>query len=612
VSKIELIQGADLSSSSPPGPPRLPFVLRVGVTGHRIDTLSAESIASLSGRIGSALKLVTDAALAVHARDPSRFTEDPPRFEFVSPLADGADQVAAEAALGLGYRLHAVLPFARKDYRGDLIGEDAQKRFDTLLGQSDSCLELPGDREDIFDAYVMVGRATIAHCDVLIAVWDGLKARGRGGTGEVVELAIARGTPVVHIPTDPAMPERLIWAAFDPVVDTQGPDPMAERTIDAIHLNQILTALLVPPDDPEELKFLERFENERPREIRARIEYPLLLAVARVKKFDRRRFVEATLAAEIAEEWTHFRSECFDRNEVTAPFDLLECAYSWSDRLATRFAQTYRSGHVFNFVLGGFAVCLGLSGFMAPGHVFALSIAEFVITLAIIGNTISGTRAEWHRRWLDYRQLAERLRPMRSLKLLGIAGPDPPGTATNPVPQRWIEWYAIAAWRALGTPSAKITAEGARKLATAVADHEILPQVEYNDRNARQMHQLDDRLDYVGTGLFFATLFVSIAQIIGYATSEGYVNTLGNWFQLISAGFPALGTAIFGIRYQGDFGGTANRSKSTSLRLESIAQELRKGPTLLRAADLTEQAGRVMLGDLDEWCLVHQRHDLSV
>jgi hypothetical protein len=33
---------------------------------------------------------------------------------------------------------------------------------------------------------------------------------------------------------------------------------------------------------------------------------------------------------------------------------------------------------------------------------------------------------------------------------------------------------------------------------------------------------------------------------------------------------------------------------------------------LFRAADLTEQAGRVMLGDLDEWRLLNQQRELSV
>ena len=70
----------------------------------------------------------------------------------------------------------------------------------TLMKRASCLLELPGHSERLLDAYVMTGRATVSHCDLLVAVWDGLPPRGRGGTGEVVQFAITRGTAVVHLP----------------------------------------------------------------------------------------------------------------------------------------------------------------------------------------------------------------------------------------------------------------------------------------------------------------------------------------------------------------------------------------------------------------------------
>jgi hypothetical protein len=105
---------------------------------------------------------------------------------------------------------------------------------------------------------------------------------------------------------------------------------------------------------------------------------------------------------------------------------------------------------------------------------------------------------------------------------------------------------------------------------------------------------------------------VSVATLIGYALNASFVNTYGNWFTLISAGFPALGTAVFGIRFQGDFGGDAVRSQATANTLRQLEQELCKDVSLSRAADLAEQGARIMLSDLDEWRLVNQQRDLSV
>ena len=56
---------------------------------------------------------------------PTASRADEPRFRFVSPLADGADQIAAEVALELGFSLHAVLPFERDDYRRDFADDGA-------------------------------------------------------------------------------------------------------------------------------------------------------------------------------------------------------------------------------------------------------------------------------------------------------------------------------------------------------------------------------------------------------------------------------------------------------------------------------------------------------
>ena len=609
---VSAITEPDNRETARGGPPRLPFVLSVGVTGHRTDALPPGSLPALRGRIRDILLLLADAGAALHNREQACFAPDPPRLRFVSPIADGADQIAAEVALELGWELQAILPFARSEYRSSLANSQARKGFDALLDRATCSLELPGEEEADIDAYVMTGRATVAHCDVLIAVWDGKPPRGRGGTGEVVQFAITRGTAIVHVPLDLDRPDRLLWSAFDPIVLTVADDATAERPVDRPNVDDLLSGLLMLPPDPYEHRFYQKFASERERRIRTRIEYPLLLAAAGVRKVGFRDIREKHAAQMIRDEWRRYREGCVAAHEIDAPIDLLEEAYSWADRLATHFAQSYRSGHIFNFVLGGIAVCMGLSTFLVPKHKFGEAAIEMLITLAIILNAIIATRNEWHRRWLDYRQLAERLRPMRSLKLLGIAAPDPPGTATNPVPRRWIDWYASGIWRGMGCPSGLIDRQRADRLATAIADHEVAPQVAYHQRNALLIAKLDERLGKMGLFLFATTLVGSVATLIGLGLGANFVNTYGNWFTLVAAGFPALATAIFGIRFQADFGGDAVRSLATSDTLRHIEGELRKDVTLSRAADLTEQAARIMLSDLDEWRLVNQQRDLSV
>ena len=601
-------------SSSDFAPPRLPFALTVGITGHRLGGLAGVRMGGIGDEIALALDTIEREADALFEREAKLFAPTPPVLTLVSPLADGADQMAAEAGLARGWRLQAILPFDRTIYIRDFDGLEAGARFLSMVERADCVLELPGDPDDDAEAYMAAGRATIAHCDVLIAIWDGKPPRGRGGTAEVVHLAVAQGTPVIHIPADGETAIGLLWSGFDPNVVTRGGDERGIRQpFEPELLGRLLSALLTPPPQPIERTFYDRFLAEKSRRVRGRLEYPLLLMLAGVSRMKRSHWQESKCAAAIDAEWEKFATGCSGKHGITAPLHLLERAYASSDRLAGYYAQNFRSGHIFNFLLAAGAVLLGLAGFALPASKTELAVVEFAFALAVIFNTKFGVSHEWHRRWLDYRQLAERLRPMRSLKLLGMAAPDAPGSHTNPVPRRWIDWYAAGVWRAMGCPNGAIDKERAARLAEAIACHEIDPQIAYHEGSARQIDTLDRRLEGLATMLFVLTLAASALVIVMLQIDPDWVNRMGSWLTLLSAGFPAVATAIFGIRFQGDFGGSAERSRSTAQTLRAI--EVQMAATqgdLARSADLFEQAARAMLADLDEWRLVNQQQELSV
>lgn len=591
-------------------PPRPAFALSVGVTGHRSGSLGANA-GVVAARVEEVVSEVKAVALELFAANSKWFAEGLPRLSIVSPLADGADQIAAEAAIANGYALQVVLPFPREQTRGEVM-EAFRADFDRLANSASRFLELPGNTAKPLDAYVMAGRAVVAHSDLLIAVWDGEVPRGRGGTGEVVELALSRGTPIVHVPVDADKPVALLWSAYDPAVVTLHSDYVDRRPFDRDHLAALLDLLLAPPRDDRERACLTSFWNERAHQFRARVEYPLLLATAGVAGFGAKDFRAARTAAMRDAEWQRYCEACADRHGVNMPLDLLGDAHGWSDQLANHFAQNYHSGHVLNFSLAALAVVIGFAGFMLPGSKLSLAAIEFVLALIIILNTHFGLRHEWHRRWLDYRQLAERLRPLKSLKLLGIAAPDAPGSPTNPVARRWIDWYAAAVWRASGCPAGRIAPDAVPALAELIAAHEVDPQVDFHQQQSREIMLLDYRLGKIGSAVFWTILLISAATIVAMLLDPGWVQRWQYWLTLVSAGLPAIGAAIFGIRFQGDFGASALRSNATAASLFGLARELRSDNIgLMRAADLGEQAARAMFSDLSEWRLVDQQHGLS-
>ena len=284
-------------------------------------------------------------------------------------------------------------------------------------------------------------------------------------------------------------------------------------------------------------------------------------------------------------------------------------AFAWSDGLAAHLAQTYRSGHVFNFFAGALAVLLGLSGLVVPQVKLWLAFAELAVIAGFVVNTRVGVARNWHRRWLDYRLLAERLRPMASLAALGIAQPDrqPPVRRAN----NWVDWYAAGVWRSLGLPAGTMRRDVAAQTADLVAG-EIAPQIAYHRGVAASAQRFDHRLHRAGTLLFAVSCLSCVAFIVAYVVDHGWTVAHAADFVALSAGLPAVGTAFFGIRVQGDFAGTAARSAVTADHLAAIAAAL-EGPVLLsRTADGMEAAARAMVADLGEWRLSHQQRQLEL
>jgi hypothetical protein len=115
-------------------------------------------------------------------------------LEGYSSLAEGADQLFANIIIELGGRLSAVIP--AENYELSFDGPSLAS-YRSLLDAADEVEQLPFP-EPAEAAYDAAGRAVIDHSDVLIAVWDGKPARGRGGTADAVNYARDRGVPV-HI-----------------------------------------------------------------------------------------------------------------------------------------------------------------------------------------------------------------------------------------------------------------------------------------------------------------------------------------------------------------------------------------------------------------------------
>ncbi|HSH58455.1 MAG TPA: hypothetical protein VK988_02215 [Acidimicrobiales bacterium] len=111
----------------------------------------------------------------------------------LSSLAEGADQVFAFAVLAAGGQLNAVIP--SEYYERSFQSDRPRAIYKWLLrfATNQITLQFPAPSEE---AFLAAGYEVVDRCDILLAVWDGQAAAGKGGTADVVSYARAQGIDV--------------------------------------------------------------------------------------------------------------------------------------------------------------------------------------------------------------------------------------------------------------------------------------------------------------------------------------------------------------------------------------------------------------------------------
>lgn len=117
-------------------------------------------------------------------------------FIGITSLAIGADQLFARLVLQHGGQVEVIVPF--DDYERTFADEPTRSAYRDLLhaaGRRDVLKKSGSDEEAFFAA----GKLLVDRSDLVIAVWNGKRAAGLGGTADIVHYARDRGKGVIHL-----------------------------------------------------------------------------------------------------------------------------------------------------------------------------------------------------------------------------------------------------------------------------------------------------------------------------------------------------------------------------------------------------------------------------
>ncbi|MBV1904647.1 MAG: hypothetical protein KUG75_01105 [Pseudomonadales bacterium] len=385
----QLPSQSHLQSQSQPqtvvgGQTGLAIPLIIAVTGHR--DLVPEEIPLIRRRVS---KLLLDLQKDYPDRGVS----------VMSALAEGADQLVANEALRLDIPLIVPLPMPKALYLKDFDNAEVRENFERLLSQAAEVYELPlteghslesistyGDGRD--QQYAQLGVFVCAHCHILLALWDGKYNEKLGGTGQVVRFH--------H---DDIMPGYTKESAASGLI-------LADDESDLVY--HIVCSRDCQDGQPEALLTAGDYwwfslDEKEPRSKQ------LPESHRRVFQYTSEFSADALMYADNIQNSAYPLLD--EQNRATLPPGLgdIDHIYRAADWLAGHFQSrvllTLKVTHLLAILMG--LMYIAYSDLLPIQQFLYAFLSFFLIASAIL--TYSKRRA-WHRKYLDYRTLAEGLR----------------------------------------------------------------------------------------------------------------------------------------------------------------------------------------------------------
>jgi hypothetical protein len=613
------------------------LAFRLGITGAR--NLRADQLARIHSQLGEAFALVKaevermsslPEVVDAYAREPIGAVKA--RTYLLTPLAFGADRLAAREALDHGFEIFVPMPFPQEVYEEDFTGnagkspgvepvaaEEDGREFRQLLSLASGKLELDGDRGSGPDgshsagrAYEAVGRFVVRHCDLLLAVWDGKPSNGRGGTAEIVHYAAITGIPVWWIHAQQAVePE---WLAD--IQDIQDPMQAVPESLSAeAKLQTYLKRLICPPACVPRHKsgwldhLASRFEQKKFSPIDA---YFTESPRANRLIWKTYSFVMNWSAGKIDD--TPDAPSVFTSSQpVPGPPSGPVAGYWFSrytvaDGRANDYAERYRSGYLLTIlstmmVLASGACALGLSVWSTerPHWHLLLESIEGGALLLIIVLIVLSNRYEWHRKSIEYRLLAELFRKEETLAALGWAlSVEKVQQLADSEQLSWVGWLFAATQRSSPLPEGNMGGNGSGR---AILLNLLDEQLAYHRRREKKALSASRTFEELGSITFGAVILFVIFK--AFADMSHHPDTAIG-FGVAATALAGVSAAFVAIRGYAELPLLAEQSHHMIRELHNARIRVARLDTnrALVSQDLGAHAATVatfMLQDLDGW-----------
>jgi hypothetical protein len=579
-------RASDRSAMPAPGPGEaivLPMAacLLVGVTAHR--DLVAGEVPALEAAVDAFLRKMQ----GLHADLP---------VAVMSGLAEGGDRLVARCALALGLPLVAPLPLPLEDYRRDCTSPESEAEFDALLaraqvihlplaeGNDAVAVALPGPARN--RQYAQLGVFISSHCQVLLALWDGTASEAVGGTSDVVHFHLHGEMTGLGRGDGP-------------------PNLLADDDSDlAFHIVCSRARSPAPAEGSLGTYWLTRG---------GRSAGSGAMPGGYVRLFDQlgEFNADARLYAEAIEREGHGLLPPPEIAPARGSLLRIDALYRRADWLALHFRQRVHRSMALLHVL---AVLTGLLLMTYAEFVTHPLLMGAILGLFALGAAVAwlGNRRCWHRRYLDYRVLAEGLRVQAYWAVASVPSSQRVGFAYDSFLQKqdvelgWIR-HAMRAV-ALGGERRANDAGLQWVIAHWVGDGGTHGQLGYFRRRATDRERMYRHTRLLGR----ASLLLSLAGAIVLVVFGTGFDAMTVKLLLVTTGVAAL---FAGVREAYSYK-LADKELIKQYRFMArvfgaAADRLARDPTPAKQRQVLEALGEAALEEHAEWILMHRERPLE-
>ena len=567
--------------------------LRIGITGHR--DLDPSDVDPLRQTLEGLFRQLGERLPGIHV-------------ELVSGMADGADRLAAEAALAAGLHVHALLPMPLDMYLTD-FQPASQDHLRTLLSDprvQTTELELPLgiDREAASvhgwarDAlYVALAERLREGTSILLAIWDGEDRGLPGGTGDTVLRYLGIVTKEGARP-----PRKLtLQEAKARAADGERPVFWLRTRRGGGHVNgNGLAGFLGIADDGEVVVTGRKVPDSLAAELERLVDYA----------------ADAAANVNPAEHaWGLTSDEALQLRPAAAQaLRAIDYEYRRADLLAVHHQQ--RSDRLFK----AFSLMAAFMGFLFlvyakiyPGKLF---LAGYLVLFAAGFFMFSlATRRGWFTRHLMYRAIAESLRTRFYLSVAGVA---PRGIEQHLMRLLGVRRIAGFSWighilRAC-TPFELGATHDRQACFDWVRKTWIEDQHKYFKRKAHGLHHAHHRLERI-KGFILAAMVIAVASLMIFKGFLSYNEVLGlplKTYLVFLLGLVPFWLGVWEI-YQAKMAikELGWQYQNQLFHLERAASALRHPGSAKRAVHILDDTAERLLADTYLWTVqrFHREHE---